>query len=238
MPLQKSDRAAQDIELFQKYKQSGSSSDMEAILGNMEGLMFKEVGIYASNRHIPKSAIYAEAEQLAAEAVNTYDPEKGASLATWVKGRLRRLYDFSAKHGQLGSISKNRFGRLADYSFEKENLTAELGREPTGAEIADKLALPVAEIERIERDSAGRNLIESLSPFDDSSAHNPRRQMALQMAYYDLNNQQRLVMEYVFGMNGKPKISSNGKIARLLGIADSTVSKIKNVIDNKVNQYK
>ena len=210
---------------------------MQALLMNLEGVMHKKVNQYARSRHIPESALLAEAEQLTAEAIRTYDPTRGAALKTWVDNRLKRLYDFSAKHGQLGSISKNRFGRLADFSFEKENLTAELGREPTAAEMADKLALPLAEVKRIEDDASGRNLISSLSPFDDTVAHNPRRQMALQMAYYDLNSKQRLVMEYYYGMHGKDRLKKTGKIAKKLGMSDSSVSKMKSVIDRKVNQY-
>lgn len=235
--------AQRDQELWERFN-SGDSNALGEIVSNMEGIINKNVGKFSFKQRIPPSALFSEGEQIVADAVRRYNPQpfldkgkKPMALGSWVNQHLSwRMKDFSAAHGQLGKIQRSRYHKLTDFAYEKGNLESELGREPSAAEVADKMGLPVAEIERIERDSAS-NLIASGSSFENISQGSPRKKLALEMAYYDLNDEQRSFMEYYYGMYGKPQISSTGKIARKLGWSGPKASKVKNVVEAKVGQY-
>ena len=125
---------------------------------------------------------------------------------------------------------------LTDYAYAKDNLAVDLGREPNAAEMADQMGISPSEVGRIEKDRAVK-LITSGSNFENITSYTPKKKLAIEMAHFDLNNEQKLVLEHTYGIYGKTQIKSTGELAIKLGWAAPKVSKIKKVIENKINMY-
>lgn len=233
-----------DAALYEQYRLTKSDDALAALVGNMEGLINKHVGKYSYKQRMPSSAFYSEGESIAANAIKRYDPNKflerdqmPMNLGSWVDQHLVwRLSEMAANHGQLGKVQRKRYHMLTDYAYAKDNLAVDLGRTPNAAEMADQMGISPAEVGRIEKDRA-INLIASGSNFENITSSSPKKKLAIEMAHFDLNNEQKLVLEYTYGMYGKEKIESTGALAQKLGWADSKVSKIKKVNENKINLY-
>jgi len=233
-----------DAALYEQYRLTGSDDALAAIVSNMEGLINKHVGKFSYKQRMPSSAFYSEGEAIAANAIKRYDPKKfedqdqrPMNLGSWVDQHLVwRMGEMAANHGQLGKVQRKRYHMLTDYAFAKDNMAVDLGREPNAAEMADHMSVSPAEIGRIEKDRAV-NLITSGSNFENIASSSPRKKLAIEMAHFDLSNEQKLVMEYTYGMYGKEIIKSTGDLAVKLGWAAPKVSKIKKIIENKINLY-
>ena len=63
-----------------------------------------------------------------------------------------------------------------------------------------------------------------------------REQEVLNLIPYELNGEERLVYEYLFGHGGKPKLAP-GQIACRLRWTPSKVTRIKNKVVDKIRDY-
>ncbi len=233
-----------DAALYEQYRLTKSDKALADLVGNMEGLINKHVGKLSYKQRMPSSAFYSEGEAIAANAIKRYDPQKfeaqgqqPMNLGSWVDQHLVwRMGEMAANHGQLGKVQRKRYHMLTDYAFAKDNLAVDLGRTPNAAELADQLGISPAEVGRIEKDRAV-NLVASGSNFENITSFSPKKKLAIEMAHFDVNNEQKLVLEYTYGLYGKEEIKSTGALAQKLGWSDQKVSKIKKIIENKINMY-
>jgi hypothetical protein len=87
----------------------------------------------------------------------------------------------------------------------------ELGREPSAVELADMTGLPIKEIERLQKEIQKDLSTDGLE--DEISTETPREAEILTYIYQELNNDQRIVYDYMLGKHGKPRLGKpNGKI--------------------------
>ena len=100
---------------------------------------------------IPDSALEAEAILLAKQAIETYDPNKQASIGTHVYNYLKKLYRFTSKYQNVGRIPEARVSLINTFKETHDRLRSELGREPLVDELAKELQIPVVGISQLSR---------------------------------------------------------------------------------------
>jgi len=195
---------------------------------------------YGSN--VPESAHRIYAAQNFLNALKTFDPSKGRALQSHVYDtvhqkakRLNYLYQ------NFGHMPEPRAQSIGLYQNEYQSMRAQLGREPSTAELADKLGWSMKQVSNIQKelhkDLALGEGTEEFSFFESS-----RDEEILGYIYYDLTNEEKVVYEYIFGKNGKPKLIKPNKkvdydaIASKMGSSSSKVRALASSIGKKLEK--
>lgn len=229
-------RAKKDLELWQKWNDGGKKEDdLEDLMKQMDPLIRKQTNVYAGKVNIPSSAIRAEFQIQAMKAFNTYDPKRGAQLNTHLNWQLKRGKRFITTYQNIGRIPETRAYKITEFQNTRDALSDRLGREPSAHELADKLKWPINQVTSMELDLR-REVPTSALQADASSLKPSKEAEVIRLLQYDLTSQEKLVYEYLLGLNGKPQLKP-GQISRKMNIPASKVSRIKNSIGKKASKY-
>jgi DNA-directed RNA polymerase specialized sigma subunit len=238
-----SGRAQEDFELWQSWKKDPSDETLTPLVQQMQPLVNKVVNTYAL-ADVPESAVRNVANIYLIKAIETYDPYKvgktgqPAALATHATWKLKKVKSWVAQHQNIGRIPDHRVDRIADFKQGKQELTEQLGHPPDARTLASHLGAKwsVAEVTRMEKELqpaliASRSLEVDLLPEIESS----KERDVLRYIYEDLDADERLVLEYSLGLNGKPKLSAT-EIARMTNYSQPKISRIRRKIDQKLRE--
>ena len=206
------DKQQDEIYQFNKWQQTGNKQYFQNLYSSMKPLLDTAASKASTGSNIPKSAHQAFAAQNFYDALRTYDPKKGVQLQTHVYGtvhqkakRLNYLYQ------NLGQIPEPRAIQVGRYQTELMNLTDSLGREPSAAEMADRMGIGLKDVQRLSTEIRKDFSMSGLE--NEIVAETPREEEILHNLYYDLENEERIVFEYIMGKHGKPRlVKRNGKI--------------------------
>ncbi|MFA7710493.1 MAG: hypothetical protein WCY30_05265 [Candidatus Neomarinimicrobiota bacterium] len=227
-----------DTEAWKKWQTTGSQDDLENLFKNFEGIITTAVKKYSSQR-MPTSAIRTEAERLALGAFRTYNPSMGASLATHVNNNLLKLYGFVARYSDIAKVPEKRYSGVRRFNDAERILREKFKREPNAAEIADYLQIPVSEVGRYRQEGVQILSGSGISDFSniDVGSDSLLKKYALSAVYFDLEPEEKIVYEYVYGMAGKKQTGSTGEIATKTGMSPSKISRLKKKIADKIEKY-
>jgi DNA-directed RNA polymerase specialized sigma subunit len=225
-----------EIALWQAWKSSGESPHaLKPLLRSFRPMIQSKVNVYKGKlRMIPDSTIEAEFNIQFVGALKSYDPSKG-SLGTYVYRYLDKAKRFIVENQNIGRIPENRAYKIKVFTSTKDELSEELGRQPTSQEMSKKLGWELAEVDRME--SELRNDLVSQGFEDDPYSFTPSKsEETLRLFKYELSGDEREVYEHLTGF-GRPQLLSTGDIAKKMGLPDYKVSRIKQVIQNKLKRY-
>lgn len=236
------DRKEKETTIFEQWRKSQDKQHFQELYKSMKPLLYRaaEKASYGSN--IPMSAHMAYAAQNFFDALKTYNPNAGASLQTHVFGavhqkakRLNYLYQ------NLGHIPEPRAQAIGLYQNEYSNMRDTLGREPSAAELADRLGWNIKQVSSIQKEiqkdlAMGEGTEEY--PFFESS----RDEEVLEYLYFDLTNEEKVIYDYIFGKHGKPRMKKHNnkvdydRIAQHMGVSVSKARALANSIGKKLDQ--
>jgi DNA-directed RNA polymerase specialized sigma subunit len=236
------EQRAQDTELWHQWKQDPTPNTLEPLLKRFDNVIGQRVSMWKAP-NVSESALRANLHGLAIKAFETYDPNK-AALNTHLQNTLRRGLRFTRKNQNLAYIPEAKVERIGPIDRAVDELTEELGRPPSPAEISSHMnqSLPqgkrltsgkVQEIQGQRRS----DLFESGSEFDPVSFSSPREQEVLSLLRPSLSQDHQQVFDHLYGLNGKARITSTGEIAQRLGKSPSQVSRVKKHIEGLYRRY-
>lgn len=166
------------------------------------------------------------ADTIAAKAVQTFDPSRGAALPTWVSQNLMQLRRERRESGNVIRVPE----RIQMDSFALAKATAEFadtnGREPNMLELADATNLTPKRIAHVRTHEVptsssaafGDDGVGSLSPSHD--------QEAMDYVYSEADAVDRGILEMRMNYGGKhPNLMSKIEVASKLGLHPSQVTR-------------
>ena len=228
-----------EFDLWSDWHKSKDPEKLDQLVESFQPLTNKYVGMYRS-APIPDSALEAMSKHYLVEGLKTYDPKKGA-LNSHLNNYQKGLYRFVTQHQNVVRIPEHRSRKIGTYQRVKSSLEDQLGREPTGLELSEELDWDIREVERMEKELV-KDLIsekgeeefglQSYLTFDDFG----RNKEILEMLYYDLNPEEKLVYEYIYGVGGKPMKNSTREVARALRWSEDKVRRIRRNIASKMRE--
>lgn len=232
-----------EIQLYQQWKQTGDKQYFQSLYKSMRPLIHKaaEKASYGSN--IPESAHRINAAQNFYNALKTFDPTKGRALQSHVYDtvhqkakRLNYLYQ------NLGHMPEPRAQSVGLYQNIYANMRSELNREPSAAELADRLGWPVSQVTSLQRELQKDLAIGGEGGDEHSYFESNRDEEILQYLYFDLTNEEKVVFDYIYGKHGKRAlVKPNGRpdydgIARNMGVSSSKARNIAASISGKLER--
>jgi RNA polymerase sigma factor (sigma-70 family) len=186
---------------------------------------------------LPKAIVDSEISTRALDAFQKYDPGKGAQISTWIDNNMKGIYRWALDAQNIGRIPSHRQALIGTFQRVKEELTQNLHRPPSAAEIADAIPADLATVEKLERElRKDIHLTDELSSVMTEDVEDQELNRIVDLVYYELGEPEKVVYEHWFGKHGKPQISGN-EIAALMGKSPSAISEIKNQIRAKIERY-
>lgn len=181
---------------------------------------------------------YTQANLLALQAAEKFDPNKGASVRTHINNSLHKLTQVRQERTSALHIPENVHAEKARINEATEVFKSEFDREPNRQELADATGLSIKQLERIAKYDA--TAPESQFESDKGDAMTERRtvnDMWMDYVYFELDPIDKKIFEWSTGYAGTEKIPK-AEIAHRLKISAPAVSKRVNKIVAKIEEGK
>jgi DNA-directed RNA polymerase specialized sigma subunit len=238
---------ASELELWKNWKNGGKKpEDLDPLFKSFARLINKRVNLYRGRVELPISTIEHAHKLEFVNAMNTFDPTKGAALGTHVHNRLLKGGRFIETNKNFSRISENVGKNIGAFNAVKANLTDQLGHEPDDQTIHDYLLvnplktnnskyLSMKDIQRLNKDQRKGLIHTDHDTADLGGAPNlsSREEEIIHLVHHELSPQERLVHEYTFGLHGKPVLAP-GAMAKKLKMDGPKISKLKKSIREKI----
>lgn len=222
-----------DRDLYDEYVKNPNSNEViTKIYNKYNPLIKKEVSRLSFQ--LPPVVVEMRLKKLILNAFKTYNPISNVPLSAWIKQNTQNINRLTSEYGEIGAIPVNRYVKLDQFNKVYKRISDRTGREPSIAEIADEMTLPEPEIARLMSELKNVNYQSAVSyepAAIDSTEY--KKDAVLRAIYYMLGNRDKVVFEYLFGFNGRPRIDNINEISSLTGINSSTVSRIKSKISSQ-----
>lgn len=219
-----------DVELWEQWNRTKSQADLEKLLKQLDPLISQEVRRWTGM--MPENMLRNEAKGLAIKAIQSYNPNMGTALSTHVVYGLKKLSRTAYARQSTLSVPEHKrltFNTISRTRAQFEDMN---GRPPTLEELSDQMRLPVKKIQQIEELVGKKELMESGDgPVFAQYTDDPT---IIDLAWHDMNDQQRRIFEYRTGYNHVP-ILSGSQIMKKLSITQGQLSyqlsQIKSILE-------
>lgn len=195
-----------ELQLWQDYK-NGKPEARITLLRSVDPLLRKNVEKFR-NSGLPIEAVETEARSLAAQAFDTYDPNK-SQLNTHITNHLKHLQRFVIEYQNVAKIPENRAIAISKFHNIKAHLEDKLGREPNTVELSDELGWSISEVERMQAEqrkdltmTSGEDLF-----YENQFLDRDETLEAIWYVYHDSDDVDKKILELLFGLMGNPKLS-------------------------------
>ena len=229
-------RSERQLDLWKQWRRHPTDENLQKLLDSFNPMIQKSINKF-HGAAVPRDLLEIEAKRLAINAFKTYNPRRGTTLGTHVYYHLMGLSRYVGTHQNILHIPEHRRRRIQLYRNAYTELQETLGREPNIQELSERLKWPIREVERMESELRGIDVPHTLDPeMVGESGGKSRAEELLQLIYWDLTPEERLVYEYTLGVGGRPQLSTQ-EIAAKLKKSPSAVSRIKKSIALKIQKY-
>lgn len=225
-----------DLELWEEWVKRGKSQTaLKPLYQAFKPTINKEVNRF---RHapMPKASIKSHFVKHFMGALDKYDPNRGASLHTFVTGQLRQGGRFVKNYQNMARIPLGRIEKIRDFNAAKSYLRDTFNREPNADELSDHLKWPLKDVELMEQIDR-KDLSFGVGEMQETQIIPSRQKKVFDLLGYDLNSEEKVVWEYYFGKNGKPEITNVNTIASKSGFSTHKVYRLLNSIKAKAKEF-
>ena len=220
-----------DIEVWRQWKRASTPTNLQAVLNQLNPVVQREVNRWTGT--LARAVLELEAKRLATEAIKSFRETAGASLATHVTNRLKKLSRLSYTHQNIARIPEYQTLKYHTYESAKAELVDGLGRDPTHIELADELGWSKGALRSFER-NLRREFVESgeTPPYFDQGEGAGGM---VDFIYYDLAPMQKKIFEHTTGYGGK-KVLDNPQLMKKLKLTQGQLSYQKRLMTDKIER--
>ena len=233
-----SDLKVQDFELWQKWKAGGEKpEDLRPLISNFRGMVRGKSNFWASRADLPPAAVNAEFDRQFVNALQSYNPDKGTQLGSWVTTNLRKAQRWVTQNQDPTRVQEERYYKMGKWDNTYATLSDQLNREPSTREMAEHMGWSEAEAGRMEREKRGVLYSSAYEGYDPTQIMPSIEGERLKLARYELRDPIELqVYDYTLGTYGKPQLKPN-QIAKQLKISPSKVTRIRQKIAGILDDF-
>ena len=203
------EKPPKDMTPYELYKLNPTKQNLVAVTRQLQPTIDSVIASMgdAGNPHLR-----SRANVITAKAIKSYDPESGASLATWVSSQLRQLSRDVRKSNNVLSIPEGvQLDSYALYRAEREFME-EHDREPTLKELADLTHLSQKRIIHI-RKKVKAVVADGATTGEDGTeltqgSETDHSQEAMDYIYNDSDTTDQKLLEYLLGYGGETPLDN------------------------------
>jgi DNA-directed RNA polymerase specialized sigma subunit len=228
-------RRGSEKELWQKWDAGGRKpQDLRPLLKSIEPLINSETRkrMQGLGGSIPQAALKNELRNHAVKAIETYKPEK-AQLSTHIVTNFQRVSDFVAGGRNQLYMPKKDINRHQQFMSARDQLSDELGREPTPEEIQAHLpGVSLRHVKRMTKGFSPEAFADMGNDFDEAR-HKVDARDAYLLMRPTMTEEQRLFAERHYPPAGERQ-RSVAAIARELKIPQHKAYQIKTEVERRL----
>lgn len=222
-----------EIELWKQHK-AGNSTATNELLRHVMPHVNSRVSYYR-DVPIPSPALQGEAMKMAIHSFDTWDPKRGARLATNTVTSLQRMSRFVTQNKNIARIPEHRAAKIGTFLHVRNALESELQRAPSPEELADELSWSVKEV-RETNNSMRKDLSESGMPEAALGAVQDRQKETMHFVRHGLTPPERTVFDHHFGFGGAKQMSVD-QIAKKVGKSPDWVYRVRRKTIADIQRY-
>lgn len=224
---------------WKKWKEKPEDEGLTDLLLEAKPVISSAIQNYAGKRD---PVIELEAQRLSAEAFDSYDPKRGASLKTYLYSQLAPLKRITHERAQTVRIPPQAFWDMQNLERAESELKEKTGREPSARHLADATGLSLKRVSSL-RSLRGAGIPETALTEGDPEAmlkqvtvdSNDRSTWWSEAVYHGLGERDQKIFDYRTGAHGTERLP-NKDIAKKLGISAAAVSQRASKIADQLKQ--
>jgi DNA-directed RNA polymerase sigma subunit (sigma70/sigma32) len=239
-----------EVEAWERWKSNPNPQDFGWLYNSHQPLIQSAGDRYLRTAQLPKAAVKSRLLRNYVDALETYDPTRGAQLHSHVTNRLGyRMNRFIQRYANVGRIPEERSWMIPLIQNREATLQDTLGRKPSDAELADDILLSTDDLSALRKQqltprSVGtvrkelrRDLVAEEA---GGEAQLGGRSFVEQQAVFlhgSLNPEQQLVLEHTYEGFGKPLFPDVNDLSKETGLSPQKVRAIKKQLERKLERY-
>lgn len=230
-------RRKDELDHLENWKSNGRQPEhLEPLLKAYEPLIGQKLRQFKAPA-VPEAAMRAELQKHLINAFETYKPDRGAALPTWVENNLRKAQRYNSRFQNVGYIPEGQARMIAPIQRAQNELTEQFGRAPTNDELGDHLGMQPKRVAKI-LSAQRRDIPASAFETDPAEQALQRDHELLSLLPYNLTPDEKVVFNHIYGIDGHKQIGSTNDLAKELSKSPSQVSRLRTSILTKYKQYK
>jgi len=198
-------RQQQDLDLWKEWRKTRSPVVLQQLLEGLKPLLNREISKWDST--VPRAALESKARLLAVEALENYDPNRGAAVGTHVASRIRKISRSVYPYQNVARLPENQQLLYNTFQVAQNKLVDDLGRDPTHEELADELSWTPKKVGDFQNAFGRRELVESEGALmgDDDEPDS-----VVDFYYHGLSPDDKLLFEDITGYGKGIRLSNEG----------------------------
>jgi hypothetical protein len=200
------DRKSEDLRLWQQWRRTQSSADLQALLTQLQPVINQQVNRWSGT--LARDTLETQAKILAVGAIKGFNPDAGTALATHVTNQLQKLSRTVYTHSQAARLPEHKVIGMVSFHAAQEHLKGELGHDPSTAELADHMGWGNERVQEFQRAYGRKEMLGSgeFNPatFPVADQHDP----IVSFVYHDMAPPQQRLFEHITGFGGKEPLSN------------------------------
>lgn len=239
------DKRAKEIDLLKAFKKHQNKETFMPLYQSFKPLILKAAHKNMFGSPIPQAAHVAYAAQSFLDATRTHDPAKGSFTTHVYNTVFEKGKRLNLKYQNIGYIPEARATKYQSFQTAQYLLREQLGREASTVELADELAMPPAEIERMRKEIRQDLVLnEALPNIGPAFAQSDKAMQVARDIQYSLIPKHRIVLEHAVGLNGiQPLLKKSGgpdvnAIAKAAKVTVPDVRSALKTISRKFKEYR
>ncbi len=217
---------------YDTWKASGQPQDLGRVVDSLQPKIATHLHRYGMGSD---PLAQGQARIYAAKAVQSYKPESGASLETWLDRNMQQLSRF--KRTRATAVKVPERIQLDNYSISKARVAfeEEHGREPELEELADSAGMSVKRLNEVTRSF---RKMSGEAPFEgnlNSSETPDYAREALEVTWEEADKLDRKILEMKTGYGGKYQPMRPIDIAARLNLSPVALSRRSDRLASKID---
>lgn len=230
------EKAEKDLVLWRQWDTGGQKSgDLEPLLDAFEPVINSHLRRYAGHVNIPEPTIHADLENRFVRALQTFDPNRGAQLATHVNWHLKGVHGFVAQHQNIARIPEHQLSKIKDLTAAVHEAQEELGKVPDNAVLASRLNWSPTQVKKLRR-SLRKDLLAPAFQVPIGGIVPSRWEEMKSLLPAELSPKEKFVFEHTLGIGKKPVIKAID-MAKRLHTSNAGISRLRSAVAKKIEMY-